>query len=193
MAVLTPEEDQAFIAARKAATGRECGTCSLCCKLLNVPEVGKKNHEWCPHCRPGKGGCSIYETRPDICRGYGCVWLVNLNFNDDWFPQKCGIVGDVYGYGDNVPQVRFFVDPETPDCWREEPYYSKIKSIALQGLRGEIVAGAMVSTIVRIKGNSILVLPNKDIPNVLGIIVRTGEYDYELLPFEPDEPALAAQ
>jgi hypothetical protein len=185
----TIDEADAFITKSKTITGRSCGTCSLCCRLLDVPEAGKLDHEWCPHCRPGKG-CLIYQTRPGKCRGYGCLWLVNPAFDDNWFPKKCGIVGDVHQDGElDVPQVRFIVDPRTPNRWQEEPFYSKIKIIALQGLRGGIVAGTMVSTIIYIKEKRILVLPNKDIPNQPEIILRTGEFSYELLPCKDEEAA----
>jgi hypothetical protein len=42
-----------------AFTGRSCGECSLCCYLLDVPQAGKARRSWCPHCKPGKGGCTI--------------------------------------------------------------------------------------------------------------------------------------
>jgi hypothetical protein len=38
---------------------RECGKCSLCCKLAPIRELNKPIDAWCPHCRPGHGGCTI--------------------------------------------------------------------------------------------------------------------------------------
>src|SRR5258708_27094970 len=35
--------------------GRECGSCTLCCKVYNIPEIGKAAGKWCKHCTPGKG------------------------------------------------------------------------------------------------------------------------------------------
>jgi hypothetical protein len=34
--------------------GRACGTCTLCCKVVAVPELEKAAGEWCKHCRPGR-------------------------------------------------------------------------------------------------------------------------------------------
>ena len=51
----------------------ECGECTLCCTLLNVPELDKSALEDCIHCVVGEG-CSIWKDRPDICRGYDCAW-----------------------------------------------------------------------------------------------------------------------
>jgi hypothetical protein len=58
---------------------RACGSCSLCCKLLQIiePDLQKERDVWCPHCRPGQGGCSIYTdpAKPKICDSFKCLWL----------------------------------------------------------------------------------------------------------------------
>ena len=69
-------------------TGRSCGTCSLCCKLPEIVVLNKPTNAWCQHCKPGKGGCGIYQTRPEKCQNFGCGWLTNLSFYDDWFPAR---------------------------------------------------------------------------------------------------------
>lgn len=51
-----------------------CGTCTLCCKIMGVPELNKLPGEWCQHCDP-KVGCMIYEDRPKVCIDFECVWL----------------------------------------------------------------------------------------------------------------------
>lgn len=57
---------------RQAKPGpRECGTCSLCCKLVKIADVARG--VWCPHCT--KPGCGIYPTRPLDCSGFECMWL----------------------------------------------------------------------------------------------------------------------
>ena len=83
-----------MIEAGKQRTGRQYGDCSMCCKILliTVPELSKPAGEWCKHCRPGKGGCSIYKTRPDICKGFACMWLVDPDFTEDWKPTRAKIV-----------------------------------------------------------------------------------------------------
>jgi hypothetical protein len=111
------------------AVGRSCGSCSMCCRLLDVPEV-KQRDKWCPHCRPGRGGCSIYETRPQTCRAYTCMWLLGL-FGDEWFPAKSKIVVDFNIIEDEVC-LRIHVDPTTPERWREEPFLSGIRKIAAE-------------------------------------------------------------
>jgi hypothetical protein len=50
-----------------ASLGRECGDCSMCCKLLEIADadIAKPRNQWCKHCKPGSG-CTIYDTRPQL-------------------------------------------------------------------------------------------------------------------------------
>ena len=58
------------------AAGRECGDCTLCCKVMAIEQLAKPASAWCPHCKPGRG-CRIYADRPAECRAFSCLWLVN--------------------------------------------------------------------------------------------------------------------
>lgn len=53
---------------------RQCGSCSLCCKLIAVEELDKPMGTWCRHFKAGKG-CTIHDTRPDVCRAWDCLWV----------------------------------------------------------------------------------------------------------------------
>ena len=54
-------------------TTRLCGGCTACCKTHEIRALAKPPDQWCPHCRPGQG-CAIYETRPEECRTFACLW-----------------------------------------------------------------------------------------------------------------------
>jgi hypothetical protein len=70
---------------------RKCGDCKLCCKVFTIPELNKLAGEWCPHC-PGKG-CSTYQSRPNTCREYRCVWLERPeSLPDELRPDKTSVV-----------------------------------------------------------------------------------------------------
>jgi hypothetical protein len=57
---------------------RTCGRCTLCCKVLEVPELSKPRGQWCVHARKGTG-CAIYhQTRPAVCGEFACLWLQGL-------------------------------------------------------------------------------------------------------------------
>ena len=51
-----------------------CGDCTMCCKLLAVPEIEKPALKWCKHCS-NPGGCGIYDTKPKSCTEFECIWL----------------------------------------------------------------------------------------------------------------------
>jgi hypothetical protein len=52
---------------------RECGSCTLCCRLLPVPEIDKPQYARCPH--QCSKGCRIYAARPTSCAYWNCRWL----------------------------------------------------------------------------------------------------------------------
>jgi hypothetical protein len=136
-------------------TKRECGSCSLCCKVMGVPEV-KEDFKWCPHCAPGHkaGGCQIYENRPERCRDFHCQWLIDQRFGDYWFPKKAKILVDHKLDGETA-YVYFVVDHDYPNRWREEPYFSDIKKIARAGLAGSL--GKKWVTLVLVRDVRIIV------------------------------------
>ena len=118
-------------------TGRRCNECSLCCRLLEVDDdqLDKPGGVWCPHARPGKG-CAIYSHRPRPCRVWSCQWLVDDSLGDMWYPLRAGIVVDFTYRGDRRI-LRFIVDPQCPDRWREEPYRSAIRRAVATGMRSD--------------------------------------------------------
>ena len=67
--------------------GRACGTCTLCCKVVAVTELAKAAGQWCVHCRPGRG-CGIHPTRPFVCRGAYCEWMICKGLGPEWKPEK---------------------------------------------------------------------------------------------------------
>ena len=103
---------------------RTCGTCSLCCKLPSVAELNKPIDRWCQHCKPGKGGCTIYADRPAVCVGFTCGWLTQLTIGDEWFPARCKMILTETEDG----RIFVHVDPAFPNAWRREPYYSQLKA-----------------------------------------------------------------
>ena len=51
---------------------RECGTCQACCTTIAVVALGKPQGVRCRYLTDQ--GCGIYETRPEECRRYYCLW-----------------------------------------------------------------------------------------------------------------------
>lgn len=134
--------------------GRSCGTCTLCCKVVAVSELGKPPGVWCPHCVRSKG-CGIYATRPGDCRTFFCHWMVEKGLSADWKPERAKFALVTTSGG-----ITAFVDPGFPAAWRASPYFETLKRWAAEGLRG----GQNVRVVtVRIGARAIVVLPEREV------------------------------
>ncbi|WP_456679369.1 MULTISPECIES: hypothetical protein [unclassified Bradyrhizobium] len=110
---------------------RQCGSCSLCCKLLPVPRLGKKAGQRCKHRKHDKG-CVVYHTpaMPPECAVWNCRWLVNDDAADlrrpdhahyviDIMPDFITIAPDDGGDPQNIQVVQVWIDPKHPDAHRD--------------------------------------------------------------------------
>jgi hypothetical protein len=124
----------------RLAGNRECGDCTLCCKLLKIeiPEIQKKEGEWCKHCNPSSG-CKIYDDRPSLCRFYLCGWRAFSWLGDHWKPNKCGLLinfdEDSLGNG----QIHIHYNGRNENKWREEPFFSDIGQMATEFAHRQIL------------------------------------------------------
>jgi hypothetical protein len=108
-------------------TERRCGDCTLCCKVMAVEALDKPAGRWCSHCKPGRG-CLTYETRPEECRNYSCLWLTDPSFSEHWKPSRSKLVLTLSADG-----IEIRGDGGFPDAWRKEPYRSEIARLAQAG------------------------------------------------------------
>lgn len=71
---------------------RSCGTCVACCVTPRIAtaEISKDANTVCTHCTGS--GCAIYETRPQVCRDYLCLWRKTAEMDDSWRPDKSGVI-----------------------------------------------------------------------------------------------------
>ena len=109
-------------------TGRVCGGCTLCCKLLPIPIEGelKPAGERCRHARAGKG-CGIYAQRPMPCRTWACRWVADRETAGMPRPDRCHYVIDIQedyvtlapfdgGEPFKVGVIQVWVDPAFPEA-----------------------------------------------------------------------------
>lgn len=130
---------------------KQCGECSLCCKVMGIPELRKPKDAACVHIIPGKG-CEIYERRPPSCRAFACHWILDSAIADAWKPSTCHMVIEA-----KQRSMVIHVDPDFAEAWRDEPYFSEIKAMAKAGL----AKGAMTLVIEKLR--TIVVLPDEEI------------------------------
>lgn len=141
-----------------AAPGRSCGTCTLCCKVYDVPSLEKPMGQWCRHCQPGRG-CGIHETRPTHCRSFHCLWMTETWLGPEWKPERSKIVLTL------DPATRFLlaqVDPGTPGAWKRDPYHGQLRRWAAGALRERRHVVVFVNKLATV------ILPDRDVQ--VGII-----------------------
>ena len=145
--------------------------------------------QWCPHCLK-QGGCSIYDTRPEVCRTFNCEWLINPSIGDEWQPLRSKIFLMHIRDGD-MNKLVVHVDSGSPLAWKNEPYYSQLKRWSRELLE----IGGLVNIYVGKK--VIVVLPDRDVD--LGTFnlgdkytlrkKRTAlDWEYEVFKTSPNEP-----
>lgn len=115
--------------------GRSCGSCTLCCRLPEIDHFDKPANAWCSNCIEGQG-CSIYESRPEVCRDFLCLWMTQENLGEEWDPSRSKMM--VYRQG---AQMTILVDPAYPDIWQHDPYMPQLKTWAteLEQLGGYVI------------------------------------------------------
>jgi hypothetical protein len=149
-----PPRQNGGAAALRPAVSRECGSCALCCKVYEVPVLQKPEGQWCGHCSPGKG-CGIWDSRPNFCRDFHCLWINDQSFGPEWKPEIAKFVMNIEDGGD---QLVVMVDPGQRNAWKREPYRSSFRAMADQ-----LWAEKRMTVIVIDGVSKILVLPDEDI------------------------------
>lgn len=98
---------------------RVCGECTECCKFIAIddPALQKPTNLLCPHCVQD-AGCSVYESRPQPCRGWYCCWRMLDFLSDDWRPDKSGIVIRPEGLSDG--EITVVIVDENKKFYSEE-------------------------------------------------------------------------
>lgn len=107
---------------------RECGGCTLCCRVMGIAELNKPAGAPCPNCHPGRA-CRIYESRPGECRTFHCAWLLDDSLDERWKPSEARfvLVRDA-----ERKKLIAHVDPHRPDAWRRAPYHAQFLAWAKQ-------------------------------------------------------------
>lgn len=156
MTIAIRSAEIASVETMRVASGRECGTCTLCCKVAAVEEVDKPNGVWCSHCGPGKR-CTIYDKRPPSCRSFYCQWMVEKELGPEWKPERAKFALVKTEGGQRLTAL---VDPGFPSAWRRSPYYENLKqwaAVAARRLPDIYLVDVLIGQ------RSIVILPDRDV------------------------------
>lgn len=96
---------------------------------MSVREIEKPNGVWCKHVQ-GNRSCAIYETRPNSCRIFDCLWLRGVG-TDAMRPDKSRVilVEAEDASGDGPKGVAAVLDPTRPLAWQEPGMRAFLESI----------------------------------------------------------------
>jgi hypothetical protein len=140
---ITHEGNTTTLTFSDKGTGRVCGGCTLCCKLLPVPgpPLNKPDNVRCQHARSGRG-CGIYADRPFSCRVFVCRWLADTETAGQRRPDRAHYVIDLAedyvelvqdtGERRKIGVIQVWVDPAWPDAWRAPELRAYILRMAEQ-------------------------------------------------------------
>ena len=141
---------------RASSAGRDCGDCTLCCKVMAIETLAKPAGVWCRECRPGRG-CLIHSERPAECRDYSCLWLLDDRLGPQWKPNRSRLVLTT---SDDGIEIR--CDPGYPDAWRKPAFREQIRQWAAAGETHDV-------TVLVIAGERmILITPEREFD--LGVV-----------------------
>jgi len=141
--------------------GRNCNGCALCCKLPNIPALNKPADQWCNFCSTRKQ-CDAYDTRPQECADFHCMYLTSAQVGEEWKPLKSRML---LISGEDGKRLTMIVDPARPDAWKQEPYYSQLKAWARFGEKN----GTHI--LVSVNRRVFVIYGNRDVD--LGVISET--------------------
>ena len=121
------------------ASSKVCGSCTFCCKVLEIVELAKPAGKWCDHCLPGKG-CGIHGDHPPSCQAFKCQWLLDPGLPHRFRPDQTKVV---LIFDADGTRLTAHCDPANPLAWRREPMRSRLRQQAA-GVwgKGTVVAKA---------------------------------------------------
>jgi len=139
-----------------AGPKRKCGTCTLCCRLVPVVELEKRQNQRCKFQR--HSGCQVYKQPhrgfPLACELWSCKWLLNHDAADLRRPDRSHYVIDI------APDYVQTLDPagaepttvEVIQIWFEPAYPGDHRDPALRAWLERRAAEKPVLGLVRYSG-----------------------------------------
>jgi hypothetical protein len=139
MTITDHDDGSATIKFDDKGTGRACGSCTLCCKLLPIPTLNKTAGERCKYQRTNKG-CTIYSDRPLACRVWSCRWMADRDTKGMHRPDRAHYVIDIAwdyitvrpasGEDAKMTVLQVWVDPSFPAAYKSPELRAFMQHVA---------------------------------------------------------------
>jgi hypothetical protein len=130
MSLTTTDEGVTTVTFSEKGTGKQCGDCQLCCRLLPIAVLRKPANVRCQF-QGFKQGCKVHghpTLFPAPCRLWSCLWLGDPDVSGLPRPDRAHYVLDMDtcdvpltntdGETVKVSCFQIWVDPAYPDAWR---------------------------------------------------------------------------
>lgn len=121
---------------------RQCGSCTLCCRLLPVRELDKGSDERCKHQR--HTGCAIYQGRPPSCQMWSCMWLTGPDTENLSRPDRSHYcidplldyvtAVDADGETTHFAAIQVWMDPRHRDAHRDPALRAYLNQRGKEGM-----------------------------------------------------------
>jgi hypothetical protein len=111
------------------APGKSCGSCTMCCKVLEIDHFKKPAGKLCQFCTLGSG-CTVYESRPEVCRDYECLWLTERDLGAMLKPDR---IGTILMEDPDTDDYLAVCDPTKPLAWRNPLVFKHLVAMAKDG------------------------------------------------------------
>lgn len=164
-----------------------CGDCVVCCTYPQIlgpqfntgklpPTADKIMGKQCRYC-DGKS-CTVYEARPDVCKGYQCLWRFNLT---DRPPNETGVAW-TYEPDPQTGKAWILVGhcADVKLLWKEDWFYTEL----LQLLSVEVFGLGVAYAVILSSNQSLGLLFEPDKSRFIGQCVemeRMSNGDYKPL------------
>ena len=106
-----------------------CGSCTLCCELLDIPWMESPPNHTCVECVVGKG-CRIFKTAPKKCLEYDCLYsesdIMQLSLRPDNIHVIFEKITDEIYLG--------LVSSKYPDAWKTSVVQTYIDVLYSKGI-----------------------------------------------------------
>lgn len=105
-----------------------CDGCTACCTILPIEDTQliKLENVTCTHCDKG---CTIYESRPESCVNFECVYIQD-GYSEEIRPDKSGVIFDKL----TTRIYQALISRDRLDSWDTEPMRDYIRSLNDQGI-----------------------------------------------------------
>lgn len=77
MVIKTEDDGTMSVNFDDKGTGRVCGSCQLCCRLMPIPPLRKPAMTRCQHQSFAKGCKVHHHGKPVCCKTFACLWLAD--------------------------------------------------------------------------------------------------------------------